>query len=122
MGQRRVPHYVKFARTIALVSVTLPLSSIAILEACSSSSSTTEGPLTGVQGGGVRAADSGPGMGSFTDGGGGGVLAADSGPEMEASSITTGTMVMPDSGTDDASDEGGGPHRGTPELPANFFA
>jgi hypothetical protein len=122
MSQRRVPHYVKFARTIALVSVTLPLSSVAVLEACSSSSSTTEGPLTGVQGGGIRASDSGPAPGAYADAGGGGVQAADSGPEMEASTITTGTMVMPDSGSDDASDEGGGPHRGTPELPANFFA
>jgi hypothetical protein len=119
---QRIPHYVKFARSIALVSITLPLSSVAVLEACSSSSSPSTFQTNGVAAG-VAAGEGGPAMGfGATDSGGGGVQAADSSTDMEASTITTGTMVMPDSGSDDASDDGGGPHRGTPELPANFFA
>jgi hypothetical protein len=118
MSRPAVPHYVKFARSIALVAIALPLPAVVVLEGCSSDA--TSGPYLG---------NSVP-----TDAAGGGVrVAADSGSMPAPEAGSGGVQVAPDSGSDDASsfddasssdaaDDGGGPHRGTPEVPASFFA
>jgi hypothetical protein len=126
MSRRPIPHYVKFARTLALVSVALPLPAIAIVA--------TGGGAAGCGVQGAPESDASAKSDSGKEAGQGpalGVQAGDSGP-MGVAAIDAGIQTMGDDAGDDASsadfdassdaaDDGGGPHRGTPELPAGFF-
>ena len=108
---RNVPHYLRFVRALAVVSVTLPVPVALVaahLAGCSSGS-------TGSSGGpsdGVRACQTSDECGV----GSGGVQAAlDGGTDAAPDSNLADANANGDSG--DASDDGGGPTRGTPELP-----
>lgn len=118
MGSSNVPHYARFARTLALVSVALPMPCVTILGASSCSSSTTSQGIqvatgdSGIQQGPVSGSQGGPPMGSQA-------VPDDGGDEAAVAEGGGGIQAM-DGG--DAADDGGGPHRGTPELPDSFRA
>ena len=115
---RNVPHYLRFVRALAVVSVTLPVPVALVathLAGCSSGSTAStgtsgNGPALGAQT--CQTADEcGVGSGGVQDGG---TNAAPDGNLADANANEAGG----DSG--DASDDGGGPTRGTPELPASW--
>jgi hypothetical protein len=97
-------------RALALVSAALPLPVIAV--GCSSSSTTSQYPeAQGIQV--QQEAGPPPGLSAGPEGGtDSGVTVAEAGGGVQAL----------DAGASDAADDGGGPHRGTPELPASFLA
>ena len=111
------PKYARFARTIALVSVALPMPVVTVLgaAACSSSSTTYQGLQAIDQDSGIQVQeDAGPGSGSQPAPG------MDSGDDAEVAEGGGGIQAM--DASSDAADDGGGPHRGTPELPDSFQA
>ncbi len=116
---RNVPHYLRFVRALAVVSVTLPVPVVLVaahLAGCSSGSTGTSGngPALGAQT--CQTSDEcGIGSGGVQAGLDGATDAAPDGNLADADA-----NANEDSG--DASDDGGGPTRGTPELPAAWLA
>lgn len=132
MSTRAAPHYLRFVRAMAFVSVALPVPIVFVssqLAACGGTATTAEGvqpgPNPGTQAGPPTGTQPGPfpGVAACPDpndsppcNGGGGVRPApepDSG--LDASNDGADANV-------DGSDDGGGPSRGTPELPASWLA
>ena len=118
---RNVPHYLRFVRALAVVSATLPVPVALVaahLAGCSSGSTGSPyGPETGTRA--CQTSDEcGIGSGGVQPALDGGTVAAPDGnlADADANANEDGG----DSG--DASDDGGGPTRGTPELPTAWLA
>ena len=132
-----IPHYLRFVRALSKVSARRPLGAVAMAGAsalacaglaCSSVSAgmmACSGGECGVQvvgGGGVEALDASDADtdAALTCANGCGIQVAEAGGGIEA--LDGGLDGATDAAGSDASDagDGGGPHRGIPELPAHL--
>lgn len=115
---RNVPHYLRFVRALAVVSATLPVPVALVaahLAGCSSGSTgSSGGPSMGI--GACQTADE-CGIGS------GGVRAVDAGIDgAPEGGLADADAAFDDGGDSGDANDGGGPNRGTPELPATWLA